>query len=55
METKKNEGGAGAIVILYAVFLTLGVLTMSFAVYDRYDRKKKEKNKAGQSNTEGGK
>lgn len=47
METNKNKGGAGAIVILYAVFLTLGVLTMSFAVYDRYEQKKKSKSSNG--------
>lgn len=45
MEAKKKEG-SGVIVILYAVFLTLGVLTMSFAVYDRHQQKKKEKAQA---------
>ncbi len=54
METKKNEGGVGVIVILYAVFLTLGVLTMSFAVYDRHEQKKKEK-KQSEKSTGGGK
>ena len=42
MEAKKKEG-SGAVVILYVIFLTLGVLTMSFSVYDRHQQKKKEK------------
>ena len=45
MEAKKKEGN-GAVMILYAVFLTLGVLTMSFGVYDRFQQKKKEKAQA---------
>lgn len=41
---KKNEG-AGVIVILTAVFLTLGILNISFAFYDRWKQVAKAKEK----------
>ncbi len=47
MEVKKTEG-AGVIVVIYSVFLMLGILNMSLAMYDRHKKNKEaeaEKNK----------